>query len=57
MKLTRIWDNLRSSLWFRPTGWLLLFGALALILTAIDRETGGVYVEAGLPWYFPGGPE
>lgn len=57
MQLTRIWDRLRSSLWFRPAGWVIVFGALAFILTAIDRQTGGVYVEAGLPWYFRGGPE
>lgn len=57
MQITRIWDRLRSSLWFRPGGWMLLFGALAFVLTAIDRQTGGVYTEAGLPWYFRGGPE
>lgn len=57
MPLIQIWDRLRSSLWFRPAGWVLLFGALAFVLTAIDQQTGGVYTEAGIPWYFRGGPE
>lgn len=57
MPLVRIWDSIRSSLWFRPAGWVLLFGMLAYVLTAIDEQTGGVYTEAGIPWYFRGGPE
>lgn len=57
MSLARNWDDIRSSLWFRPAGWVLLFGALAFVLTAIDEQTGGVYTEVGIPWYFRGGPE
>lgn len=57
MPLVRIWDRIRTSLWFRPAGWVLLFGALAFVLTAIDNQTGGVYTDAGIPWYFRGGPD
>lgn len=57
MRLIRVWDNLRSSLWFRPAGWVVLSGLLAFVLLAIDDWTGGVYTEVGLPWYFRGGPD
>ena len=57
MSIARLWDRLRSSLWFRPAGWIIIFGALAFLFSAIDRQTGGVYGEAGLPWYFGGGQE
>lgn len=57
MPLFRIWDRIRTSLWFRPAGWVLLYGMLAFLFTAIDEQTGGVYTEAGIPWYFRGGPE
>lgn len=38
MRLEKFWDDLRASLWFRPAVWVVLLGATALILIALERS-------------------
>lgn len=56
MRVRQIWDDLRSSLWFRPTGWILAFGLLAFVVLTLDQQMEAGVLREHLPWYFRGGP-
>jgi uncharacterized membrane protein len=44
-KLNILWDDLRSSLWFRPSLWVIGFSILALALISLDRRLGTMRLE------------
>lgn len=53
MHLRKIWENLRSSLWFRPVLWVGALALLALLLIIIDRSLApSSQPLVSLSWYF-----
>lgn len=52
MKLRIFWDDLRTSLWFRPLLWLGGLGLLALVLIKLDEELSYLELYRVLPWLF-----
>ena len=57
VQLTKVWDDLRSSLWFRPAIWVIVLGSLAVALTLADErlaESGSLF---DWPWFLVGGAE
>lgn len=55
MQLQTFWARTRDSLWFIPSIWVLVSGALALILIAVDSETPDFATD--YPLVFGGGAE
>lgn len=55
MHLHKVWDNLRSNLWFRPVLWTVTLALLALGLVNFDRSLAPSFQPlASLSWYFAG---
>jgi len=58
MHLRKIWENLRSSLWFRPVLWVIALTSLAFVLIIVDRTQSASFQPiASLSWYFAGDPD
>src|SRR5688572_21076284 len=52
MKLEKLWDDLRASLWFRPAAWVIILGLLALILITIEANWLQSALTRQLAWLF-----
>lgn len=52
MHLEEIWDDLKSSLWFRPALWVIGLGALAVALVVLDHNLQIDFLAA--MWFFGG---
>ncbi len=60
MRLRQLWDDLKTSLWFRPALWVIGLGALALALTSLDENLERFLTPdqlSRLSLIFGGGPE
>ena len=60
MRLRQVWDDLKTSLWFRPALWVVGLGALALALTNLDENLERFLTPdqlSQLTLIFGGGPE
>ena len=55
MPIRKILDGIRQSLWFVPAIWVLVCGAAAFGMVALDH--GAQELEPSLPLVFGGGPE
>ncbi|MFP4344187.1 MAG: DUF2254 family protein [Anaerolineales bacterium] len=55
MQLQKLWSNLKSSLWFRPTLWVVAFVLLAFGLTAVDRQWSPAAGSLARGWFLTGG--
>jgi uncharacterized membrane protein len=55
IKLTKFWDNLRSSYWFLPT--LMAVGAIALAFTLVALDRSDSIDISALSWIYQGGAE
>ncbi len=51
MRSRLLWDDLQSSLWFRPALWIVGMGLLALLLPQIDSRLSVGQVRETLPWW------
>lgn len=57
MHVRKIWENLRSSLWFRPVLWVGALALLAVVLIIVDRSLApSAQSLAALSWYFVSDP-
>jgi uncharacterized membrane protein len=57
MQVRKLWDDLQSTLWFRPAIWVIGLGALAAGLTFIDTRLAGSELLSEWPWFLLGGAE
>lgn len=57
MRIRKLWDDLQSSLWFRPALWVSALGMLAIGLIAIDRGIVRPGTPIVIPWLFSGGAD
>lgn len=55
-RLLKVWDTLRSSLWFVPAAMSLLATALAIAMIALDRRTDRA-VQSSFAFVYGGGAE
>lgn len=52
MRIRQIWDDLRSSLWFRPSLWVIGLTILAVVLLGAEHRLSEVEASLNLPWFF-----
>ena len=60
MKLRNIWNELNTSLWFRPALWVLVLAVLAFGLMLADRRGGETWqplAGSSLAWFFVSGAD
>ena len=57
INLEKLWDDVRSSLWFIPTAWMLALGAAAVSLNTLDRVLHGRGLYEPLPLIFKSEPD
>lgn len=57
MRLRKVWEDIESSLWFRPMIWMIGFGLLAVLLIAADRRYLFQQSNLEIPWFLVGGAE
>jgi uncharacterized membrane protein len=55
MQLQKLWSDLKSSLWFRPTLWVVALTLLAVGLTAVDRQWSLLEGTIARSWLIVGG--
>jgi uncharacterized membrane protein len=56
MRLRELWEDLRSSLWLRPTVWTIVLGLLALLLIWVETEFT-LFDADSPPWFLSIRPE
>ncbi len=55
MQLQKFWSDLKTSLWFRPTLWVVALTLLAVGLTAVDRQWSLLEGSLARSWLIIGG--
>lgn len=57
MLIRKIWDDVKSTLWFIPGLWVIGMGALAIVSLTVDRRLAQLETAVDWPWYLVGSPE